>query len=144
MIGASHLTGALIGALTVILAASAPPESPDVGARVAAAMTAEQSLQGPLDGAWLVHDAGGRPLYRLQIVDPAGGQGPLTGAWRDARGEAAGFIARIRRTARILRLEFPPAGDQVITLHLKERSPDVWSGLIIKDGVRRAVVLRRG
>ncbi len=135
----------LIGALTVLLNVAPPPNRPDVGPRIAAAMAAAQNLQGPLDGAWVICDAAGRPLYQFQIVDPAGGHGPLTGAWRDGSGGGgAGFIARIRRIGRTLRLEFAPGDRPPVTLRLRRRSPGVWGGWTIEDGARRAVVLRRG
>ncbi|MGI8841696.1 MAG: hypothetical protein ACR2F8_13090 [Caulobacteraceae bacterium] len=137
----------MIGAVAfaVVLNAAPAPELPDIGARIAAAGAAEQGLQGPLDGSWVLGDTAGRLLYRLQIVDPAGGHGPLTGAWSDARGGVGtGFIARIRRTARTLRLEFTPSGRPPVTLRLRSGSPGVWSGWTIDDGARRAVILRRG
>lgn len=143
-IGAALLTGVFIG----VLGASSPAAPPDVGPRIAAAMTAEQHLQGPLDGAWVLRDAAGRPLYCFEIVDPVGGLGPVTGAWRDGRGVArgvrTGFIAWIRRAGRTLRLDFAPAGRPAVTLRLRGRSPGVWTGWMTEGGVRRAVVLRRG
>ena len=135
----------MIGAL----AASSPAAPPDVGPRIAAAVTAEQRLQGPLDGAWLLADAAGPPLFRLQIVDPAGRQGPLTGAWRDVRatttrGAAVGFIEAMRGTGQTLRLDFTPAGRPAVTLRLTRRSPGAWAGWMTEGDARRPVVLRRG
>ncbi len=132
-------------AMAILLSGAPAPNGADVGLRIAAAVATAQSLQGPLDGGWVIRDAADRPLYRFQIVDPAGDHGPLTGAWRDRRGGArAGFIVRIRRTGRTLRLEFTPGGRPPVTLRLRSRAPGVWSGWIIEDGARRAVVLRRG
>lgn len=131
-------------ALAALLSAAPSPSRADVGPRIAAAVVAEQRLLGPLDGAWALRDAAGRPLYRFEIADPAGGLGPLTGAWRDGRGGAgAGFIARIWRTGRTLRLEFTPGGRLPVTLRLMGRSPGAWRGWMIEDGARRPVVLRR-
>ena len=132
----------LIGALAALLTAPPPPGAADVGPRVAAAMAAAQNLQGPLDGSWLLRDSAGRPLYRFEIVDPAGGRGPLTGAWRDARGSGAGFIATMRRGGQSLQLEFAP-GDGRATLRLTIQSPEVWIGRLIEGGAGRSVVLRR-
>ena len=139
------MIGAL--ALAALLHAAPPPEAVDTGARIDAAMAAEQSLQGPLDGGWTLRDGDGRLLYRFEIVDPAGGHGPLTGAWRDmgadAPGGGAGVIAGMRREGRSLRFEFATGGGPAATVRLRERSPDLWVGRIIASGAARTVVLRR-
>jgi len=134
----------MIGALVLAaqLAAGTPPDSPDTGARIGAAMAAEQSLQGPLDGGWTLRDAAGRPLYGFELADPAGGQGPLTGAWRDPGG-AAGVIIDARRDGRRLRIAFATAGGRPTALRLTERSPGLWTGRMMAGATRRAVVLRR-
>jgi len=138
------MTGSsLLIALAALLIASPPPAPPDVGPRIAAARAAAQGLQGPLDGSWLLRDAAGRPLYRFEIVDPAGGRGPLTGAWRDARDAGAGFIATMRRGGQSLQLEFSSGGEAATRLRLIERSPGVWTGQMMENGARRSVVLRR-
>lgn len=63
---------------------------------------------GPLDGAWIVTDAAGRPLYALVLSDPA--SGPLEGAWRDLTAPegaaASGVIADSRRERGEVRLRF--------------------------------------
>jgi hypothetical protein len=138
----------MIGALALagLLHAAPPTEAVDTGARIDAAVAAEQSLQGPLDGGWTLRDGGGRPLYRFEMVDPAGGHGPLTGAWRDmgggAQGGGVGVIADMRREGRSLRFEFANGGGTA-TVRLRERSPDLWVGRIIAGGAARTVVLRR-
>jgi len=137
----------LIGALAALLIAPPPPDVADVGPRVAAAMAAAQNLQGPLDGSWLLRDAAGHPLYRFEIVDPAGGRGPLIGAWQDLRdgahGVDTGFIATLRRGGQSLQLEFSSDGGRSTTLRLTRRSPGVWSGRLIEGGGAQSVVLRR-
>ncbi|MDQ2859433.1 MAG: hypothetical protein M3T55_01635 [Pseudomonadota bacterium] len=135
-----------IGALAVLLIAPPRPDAADVGPRVAAAQAAAQKLQGPLDGSWLLRDAAGRPLYRFEIVDPAGGRGPLTGAWGDARGRRevnAGFIELLSRRAQGLRIRFRAGEEPVISLRLIERSPGAWTGRLNEGGVERAVAMRR-
>ena len=133
----------MIGALALagLIAAGTPPDAADTGARIGAAMGAEQSLQGPLDGGWTLIDAAGRPLYRFELVDPAGRRGPLTGAWRDMAA-AAGLIAGVRRRGRTLRLDFTPAGGLHATVRLTERSPVLWGGWMIAGQTRRAVALK--
>jgi hypothetical protein len=134
--------------LAAMLAAEPPPpDAPDTGARIAAAMAAEQSLQGPLDGGWTLRDSAGRPLYRFEFADPAGGQGPLSGAWRDMRGGTqggeAGVITDLRRSGRSLRIEFAPLAGPAASVRVIEVSPGMWTGRIIAGGARRAVTLRR-
>ncbi|MEO9211530.1 MAG: hypothetical protein ABI242_00085 [Caulobacteraceae bacterium] len=131
-------------ALVGLLVVAEPPRAVDVGARVAAAQAA-QSLQGPLDGGWTLTDAAGAALFTFEIVDPAGGHGPLTGAWRDERGEAkaTGLIADPRRRGRRLWFDFVPDGGAVVRLSLEERSAETWSGRMIRNGRSRAVGLRR-
>ncbi len=134
-------------AVAVILTASAPQAPTDVGPRIAAARAVAQSLQGLLDGPWLLQDSAGRPLCRLEIVDPAGGHGPLVGAWRDARAgpdARGGFIERISRTPRGLWVQFRSRDGSITSLRLTRRSPDLWTGRMIEAGADRPVALRRG
>jgi hypothetical protein len=139
------MIGAL--ALAALLNAAPPPEAVDTGARIDAAMAAEQGLQGPLDGGWTLRDDDGRPLYRFEMVDPAGGHGPLTGAWRDmgvgAQAGGVGVITDMRLEGRNLRLEFATGGGPVATIRLRERSPSLWAGRLSAGGAARSVVLRR-
>ena len=127
-------------ALASFLIASPPRNGADVGPRVAAAMAAAQSLQGPLDGAWLLRDTAGRPLYRFEIVDPAGGRGPLSGALRDMAG-AAGAVADMRRSGRTLLFALTPPGGPVTTLRLARISRGVWMGRMAAGRTHRAVRL---
>jgi hypothetical protein len=126
-----------------LAAAPPPPQSPAVGPRIAAALAAEQSLQGPLDGEWRLGDAAGRVLYRLQFVDPAGRRGPLTGAWLEPRRGTSGFIAAIRWTGRLLRLDLVSGGGPAVSVSLRERRSGLWTGWMTAGGARRPVVLRR-
>ena len=72
---------------------------------------------GPLDGAWMVSDAAGGPLYALVLSDPAP-SGMIEGAWRDLTApegaSASGvFIASSREAGRV-RLWF--ADGRVLTV----------------------------
>ncbi|MGI9168652.1 MAG: hypothetical protein ACR2FH_00555, partial [Caulobacteraceae bacterium] len=97
----------MIAAAMAAILATAPPAAPDVGPRIAAAMAAAQSLQGPLDGAWTLLDAGRHPLFHLVIVDVAGRGKPPEGAWRQAAGGTEyGVVTAIRRDGRRLRIGF--------------------------------------
>ncbi len=85
----------------IILAALALAGQPDgeLGARIAQSAAAAQALQGPLDGNWVLADRKGRERFVLQIVDRAGGGGPLQAAWREAAdtGEM-GPVAMLQRS----------------------------------------------
>ncbi len=85
--------------------------------RMAGMMALAEEDAGPLDGAWTLSDAAGRPLYALVLADPAP-SGMIEGAWRDLtapRGAAASgvFIASSREADRV-RLWF--ADGRVLTL----------------------------
>jgi hypothetical protein len=134
------MIGAL--ALAALLAGSPPPDLTDTGARIGSAMAAEQSLQGPLDGGWTLRDAAGAPLYRFELADPAGGRGPLTGAWRDMAG-GAGVIADARRHGRTLRLDIAPPGGPATIVRLTEATPGSWRGQLIAGAAHRRVTLGR-
>lgn len=68
--------------------------------RLRASFASAQGFQGPMDGGWVLSDAQGRELYRLQLADR--GRGVVEGAWRDPRRpgqpDASGFIDEIERT----------------------------------------------
>lgn len=112
--------------------------------RVRGSIAAAQNLQGPLDGQWRVNGPDGTPLYALQIVDKAGGEAPLEGAWRDLRRTGApgstGLIDDLQRegdglSARISIREGAPAS----TLTLRPDADGRWSGQLIEDGATRTV-----
>jgi hypothetical protein len=108
---------------------------------------AAQALQGPLDGRWTLYDAGGRALYAIQIVDPAGGGGPLQAAWRDPRDSRAtgalGVVSDIARTGGALRLSFAGHGGVGATLVLRQDRHGGWSGRMVESGNAMRVTLRR-
>ncbi len=132
----------LAGALLVLAA-----PAPDVGARIHASDQAAQALQGPLDGAWTLTEAGGRGLYAFQLVDPVGG-GPLQGAWRDLRGHAPhadmGVFTDLRREGDTLRVVLPAHGDEPASgIRLRRTSSDLWRGRMSGDPAAHMVMLHR-
>ncbi|NGM50046.1 hypothetical protein G5B46_10545 [Caulobacter sp. 602-2] len=113
--------------------------------RVKGSIAAAQGLQGPLDGGWVLRGAGGVALYSLQIADPAGGYGPVEGAWRDLRRPGAvgstGLIDSIERTydggAAVRFMARPGVGS---TLALSVGPDGAWSGRLTEDGAAPATV----
>ncbi|MFT4254768.1 MAG: hypothetical protein QM608_20070, partial [Caulobacter sp.] len=107
--------------------------------RVKGSIAAAQGLQGPLDGGWTIRGADGAALYALQIVDPAGGYGPVEGAWRDLRRPGAvgstGLIDSVERTydggAAVRFMAKAGVGS---TLSLSAGPDGVWSGRLAEDG----------
>lgn len=117
--------------------------------RVKGSIAAAQGLQGPLDGGWMLRGADGAALYSLQIVDPAGGYGPVEGAWRDLRRPGAvgstGLIDSIERTydggAAVRFMARPGVGS---TLALSVGPDGAWTGRLTEDGaVPAAVTIER-
>ena len=113
--------------------------------RVKGSIAAAQGLQGPLDGGWILRGADGTALYSLQIDDPAGGSGPVEGAWRDLRRPGAvgstGLIDSIERTydggAAVRFMARAGVGS---TLALSAGPDGAWSGRLSEDGAAPAVV----
>lgn len=97
---------------------------------VAAAEIRADQTAGPLDGAWRVSDAGGRPLYELVMMDP--GVGRAEGAWRRDR-DYGGAVAE----GGVLTLE---GGVGTISL---ERDGAGWRGRLTADGRPQPVTLTR-
>ncbi|PLR18664.1 hypothetical protein SGCZBJ_23720 [Caulobacter zeae] len=107
--------------------------------RVKGSIAAAQGLQGPLDGGWILRDADGVALYSLQIADPAGGYGPVEGAWRDLRRPGAvgstGLIDSIERTYYGgAAVRFMPRAGVGSTLALNVGPDGSWSGRLTQDG----------
>ena len=117
------------------LALPAAAQNLDLGHRIAASAKAAESLQGPLDGAWVLTDAGGRTLYFIQMVDPVTGRG-LEAAWRDQGGHV-GPVTHVRRSGDHLVLRFKGVR---VTL---TKSGGRWSGALVSGAQRRVVTLRR-
>ena len=66
---------------------------------VRGALARAQSLQGPLDGAWVVADVAGKPLYRFQLVDSGRTGETVEGVWSDPAARtpgSGGFFASVQ------------------------------------------------
>ncbi len=115
--------------------------------RVKGSIVAAQGLQGPLDGGWKVKGPDGSTLYTLQIVDPAGGAGPVEGAWRDVRRPGAvgstGLIETVDRTGQNLVFRFNPRPDQTSVLTLTPAGSTRWSGSLYEAGATQTVIADR-
>jgi hypothetical protein len=100
--------------------------------RLRGAFSRTQSLQGPLDGPWMLKDATGAALYRVQLVDPGFSGGRLEGAWSDLRGESSpassGFFAGVAREGQHLTLQFARAGAGLMVIDLDQRADGVYGG----------------
>jgi len=115
--------------------------------RIKGSIAAAQGLQGPLDGGWTVQAADGAALYALQLVDPASGNGPLEGAWRDVRRPGSvgstGLVETIERTGDAVIVRFSPRVGQSTVLTLNPTGEMRWSGDLLEDGVSRAVTAQQ-
>lgn len=115
--------------------------------RIKGSIAAAQGLQGPLDGGWTVQAADGAALYALQLVDPASGNGPLVGAWRDMRRPASvgstGLVEAIERAGDAVIVRFSPKAGQSSFLTLNPTDEMRWSGALLEDGVSRAVTAQQ-
>lgn len=141
----------MIGALIalMILDAAPPPEPPALDsagfdARIRDAYAAAQTLQGPLDGAWVLNPRRGRTLYRLQITDPAGG-GPLQAAWSvsGTGPKTAGPVGSLSRDGGDLSLTFTGPDGEPAQATLTLGAHGIWRGRLIDGAIAVAVSLRR-
>jgi hypothetical protein len=143
--GRPALTGiAALAALPAI--ATAQPDNP-IDGRVRASAEAAQAYQGSLDGAWILTDQAGKPIYDFQLVERASGRGALEGVFRDLRRPPVagddGFIDSLERTGALLSLGFRARGAPV-KLSLKGAADGAWTGELREDGAVTAVRMRRG
>lgn len=114
----------------------------DLGGRLAEAARAEQALRGPMDGDWTARDDHGRVVFILRIADPR--DGPLDGAWRDAKTGEVGQVAGGSRGGGLIHLKLAgPAGERA-WLSLHATAAEVWRGRAMIDGRSVALVLTRG
>lgn len=103
-------------------------------AGVLGAVARAQTLQGPLDGGWLVAPPSGAPLLRLQLVDPGFAGGSLEGAWSDlgATGpDARGFFTGVSRIGSMVTMQFVRPGVGASTLTLQPRLEGGYAGELI-------------
>ena len=132
-----RLRFAAASALATLAAISASPQE-SVGARIAASERAAEALQGPLDGAWVLRDASGRPLVMLQIVDPPAPRSHLELVWRRPGPEATLAFGALWRRRRTIVIEL---GREKARFRLTSGG---WRGEITAGGRARPVSLTRG
>jgi hypothetical protein len=128
----------LLACLLLAAAPPAPDSTASFDARIAVSAAQAERLQGPLDGAWVLRDSRGRPLMRLEIVDPPQRVRAPTGAWSLADGSAMGSIGTIEATHDRLTVELSP--DERLVLR---REPGRWRGRLTKEGRIFVVTLAR-
>ncbi len=118
------------------------PSVPDLvyDARVLSSAKSAESFQGPLDGGWVLSEAGQGDVYAFQLTDK---RDRVEGAWRDLRrpGDpaASGFLEAVQRSPTGLTLRFTPTGQAPVTVAL---GPNL-RGQAEQAGGRRTASLRR-
>ena len=95
-------------------------------------MPADQPPQGPLEGAWTLRDAQGRPLCTLQISDPVDGR--PGGAWRDHATKDLGVIDGGSRGGGLVHLKLTLHDQERAWLTLRPTGPARWRGQMIAGG----------
>lgn len=139
--GASPAAPRTIDDLSKPLTGAVPQGSYETGVR--GAFSRNQSLQGPLDGTWILKTATGAALFRVQFVDPGFSGGRLEGAWQDLRAGAAmdssGFFSGVMREGAKLTLQFARPGEGPNAVTLDQRADGRYAGEL--NG--QAVVLGR-
>ncbi|OYX34672.1 MAG: hypothetical protein B7Y99_05075 [Caulobacterales bacterium 32-69-10] len=127
------------------LTGAVPQGSYESGIRGAFSRT--QSLQGPLDGTWVLKDAAGASLYRVQLVDPGFSGGRLEGAWQDLRSgspmESSGFFSGVAREGARLTLQFARAGEGLTAITVDQRPDGRYAGELKVGDKGEPVVLAR-
>ncbi len=116
--------------------------------RIRASVAAAQSMQGPLDGRWILYDSEGKGLFIFQFVDPAGERGPLEGVWRDlgrpAGSLAYGMVISLQREGANLTAAFAPhTPGPLVSLNLQGLGDGRWTGEMTDNGAKVPVTLRR-
>jgi hypothetical protein len=115
--------------------------------RIKSSILAAQGLQGPMDGGWAVMGPDGRELYTLQLADPAGGSGPLEGAWRDVRRTggvgSTGLIDSVDRSTGDFVARFAPRPGQLAVINLRPDGTGDWSGVLVENGGQIPIFARR-
>ena len=93
---------------------------------------ADQPPQGPLAGAWTLHNAQGHPFCTLQIRDPVDGR--PGGTWRDLATNDLGIIDGGSRGGGLVHLKLTLHGQERAWLTLRPAGPARWRGQMIADG----------
>ena len=126
---------------SLIVAVALVAGGQDIGARIGEAAAAEQSLRGPLEGAWTLRDVHGQAVYALQISDPI--DGPLGGAWRDLATNDLGVVDGGSRGGRHIHLKLALHAQERAWLTLRPAGPARWRGRMIAGGRTVPVTLAR-
>jgi hypothetical protein len=126
---------------SLIAAAALATGAQDVGARIGEAAAAEQSLRGPLEGAWSLRDARGHAIFALQISDPV--DGPLGGAWRDLANNDLGVVDGGSRGGGHVHLKLALHAQERAWLTLRPAGSARWRGRMIAAGRAVPVTLAR-
>jgi len=137
----------VLGVIAALMLAAAAPDgdqSATIGARLRQSAAAAEALQGPLDGGWTLYDNRHRALMAFELTDPAGGEGPPEGAWRElGGGDGAGPLdAATRQGDRVSMLFRTSRATAPTTLRLTRRGPRRWSGWLSEGGHTWTVTLR--
>lgn len=112
---------------------------------VESARLAAEARLGPLDGAWVLTDADGKPLYDLILTDPAP-SGLVEGAWRAHAAPdgpaGSGVMADARRDGdAVLLFFYPPGATEPSTLTIRPDEGGWRAELVGPDGAAREVRL---
>ena len=139
---------AAIGAAAAI--ANGAPGQDEVGARIQASYDSAQSLQGPLDGSWILREEGTRRRFALEFTDPPGFGRVIEGAWNEAplagsmRTSGAAEAMRLGQSAVQVTLRGDLQPVRVTLRRPGDRGDDtIWKGWVADGGRRRAVAMVR-
>jgi hypothetical protein len=115
-------------------------------AGVKGAFSRAENLQGPLDGAWVLSEAGGQGIYRFQLNDPGYRGGPVQGAFQDLSAQgalgASGFFDGVVREGNSLTFNFEARGERTVVA-LEVRPGGTYAGKMTRGGISREVSLAR-
>ena len=140
--GGAVALAAVLWAPAALAQGDGAPAPQDLGDRLGASAAAAQALQGPLDGGWSLVGPGNRTLFVFEFIDPPGGRGPLSGAWRDPNGpsgaQGGGPLTRVARSERYLALTFAPPGGRAVAVALHQSVGQMWAGRLSLGGAASA------
>ncbi len=131
--------------------AAAPPPAmlsgPGYDAAVRATSQSAQSMQGPIDGGWMLTGPGNERLYRFQFVDHGPDLDLAEGAWRDlksvSRTTGSGFIATVASDGARLMLRFYETDANDLAVVTVKPDGQNWAGELWYRGVVTRVTLAR-
>jgi hypothetical protein len=130
---------------TLLAAAALAQPADEADSRILAAARAAESLQGPLDGRWVLTSGDGKPIFVFQITDKSLDAEP-EGVWRDARKAAVagdiGPIDQLSRSRDSLTMSFAASpGSPLVTITLKNVA-GAWTGDLREGPATTRVSLR--